>query len=87
MLITLGVMFARLRSGRDILRSLVVTQIARSGVALLPMASFLALALGLVVIGQTVSLMSRVGATDLLGTVMVTAVVRELGPMLAALLV
>src|SRR6185295_5426372 len=47
----------------------------------------LAVALGLVVIGQTVSLLSRVGVNNLLGTVMVTVVVRELGPMTAAVLV
>ena len=51
------------------------------------MAAFLALALGLVIIGQTVSLLSRVGATDYAGTIMVTVVVRELGPLVTALLV
>lgn len=61
--------------------------LARSGLFLLPMASFLALALGLIVIGQTVSLLTRVGVTQLLGTVMVSAIVRELGPLLAAGLV
>ena len=48
---------------------------------------FLAIALGLVIIGQTVSLLSRVGATEFLGTVMATVVVRELGPLLTALIV
>jgi len=48
---------------------------------------FLSAILGLVVIGQTVSLLTSVGANRFLGTVMVTVVVRELGPLLAALLV
>jgi phospholipid/cholesterol/gamma-HCH transport system permease protein len=48
---------------------------------------FLSLALGLVIIGQTVSMLSRVGATEYLGTVMATVVVRELGPLLTALIV
>jgi phospholipid/cholesterol/gamma-HCH transport system permease protein len=48
---------------------------------------FLAMALGLVVIGQTVSLLSRVGAHQFLGTVMVIVVVRELGPLITALIV
>jgi phospholipid/cholesterol/gamma-HCH transport system permease protein len=48
---------------------------------------FLALMLGLLVIGQTVSWASRLGAIDYLGTVMVIVVVRELGPLIAALLV
>ena len=51
------------------------------------MTSFLACALGLVIIGQMVALLSRVGAPSLAGTVMVTVVVRELGPLVAALLV
>ena len=44
-------------------------------------------ALGLVIVGQTVSLLSRVGAQQYIGTVMVTVIVRELGPLLAALIV
>ncbi|MBI3416595.1 MAG: ABC transporter permease [Verrucomicrobia bacterium] len=36
---------------------------------------------------QTVSLLSRVGAQNFAGTIMVTVVVRELGPLVAALLV
>jgi phospholipid/cholesterol/gamma-HCH transport system permease protein len=48
---------------------------------------FLAAALGLVVIGQTVSWLTRVGAINYMGSVMVIVVVRELGPMAAALLV
>ena len=86
-LITLGVIVRKARVAPAVLRPMVFTQLARSGLFLLPIASFLALALGLVVIGQTVSLLSRVGVTGLLGTVMVSAVVRELGPLLAAALV
>lgn len=86
-LITLGVMISKFRVARAVIRPLIRREVARSGVSLLPMTLFLAGALGLVVIGQTVSLMQRVGATDFLGTVMVIVVVRELGPMLAALLV
>jgi ABC-type transporter Mla maintaining outer membrane lipid asymmetry permease subunit MlaE len=32
------------------------------------------------IIGQTVALLSRVGAQDFIGTVMVSVVIRELGP-------
>jgi phospholipid/cholesterol/gamma-HCH transport system permease protein len=45
------------------------------------------LILGLLVIGQTVFLLTSVGANELLGTIMVTVIVRELGPLLAAFLV
>ena len=87
MLISLGVMFSKMGTARQVLRPLLLTQVLRSGLQLLPMVTFLSAALGLVVIGQTVSLMTRLGANQYLGLVMVTAVVRELGPMLAALLV
>jgi len=86
-LITLGVMVSQAGVGRQVIRPLTVMQVARSGLRLLPLASFLALALGLMIIGQTVSVLNRVGANQYLGTVMVTAVVRELGPLLTALLV
>ena len=86
-LITMGVMFSKLGTARRVLRPLILTQVARAGLGLFPMVMFLAAALGLVVIGQTVSLLSRVGADQYLGKVMVTAVVRELGPLLTALLV
>lgn len=87
MLITLGVMFSKVGSGRRVLYPLILAQLSRAGLWLLPMVTFLAAALGLVVIGQTVSLLSRVGANSYLGIVMVSSVVRELGPILAALLV
>ena len=86
-LITLGVMFTKSRVAPQVIGPLARTHLARAGVQLLPMTLFLAVALGLVVIGQSVSLLSRVGANNLLGTIMVTAVVRELGPLLTALLV
>jgi phospholipid/cholesterol/gamma-HCH transport system permease protein len=86
-LITLGVMFSQAGVARHTIHPLTLLQVARSGLRLLPLASFLALALGFMVIGQTVSVLNTVGAIDQLGVVMVVAVVRELGPLLTALLV
>ncbi len=86
-LITLGVLVTKFRTAPAVLRPLVFGQIARAGLGLLPMIGFLAAALGFVVIGQTVALLSRVGAQGFIGTVMVTAVVRELGPLVTALVV
>jgi phospholipid/cholesterol/gamma-HCH transport system permease protein len=48
---------------------------------------FLGGALGLVIIGQTVALLSRVGAHEYIGTVMNSVVFRELGPLAAAMMV
>src|SRR5687768_15456891 len=86
-LITFGVIFTKLTFAHRVIRPLVFRQLYRAGLGVLPMILFLALALGLIIIGQTVSLLSRVGANQYLGTVMVTVVVRELGPMLTALIV
>ncbi len=86
-LITLGVVATRFRHAQKLIHPLIRHQIHRAGIKLLPMVTFLGLALGLVIIGQTVSLLTRVGAVGYAGTAMVFVVVRELGPILAALLV
>lgn len=86
-LITLGVMSAKFGRASHVIRPLVRREITRSGVRLLPLFIFLSAALGLLVIGQLVSWLSRVGAVDYLGTVMVVVVVRELGPLITALMV
>jgi phospholipid/cholesterol/gamma-HCH transport system permease protein len=86
-LITLGVAVTKFKTAAAVIGPLTRAQIARAGLGLLPMVSFVAAALGFVVIGQTVALLSRVGTQSLLGTVMVTVVVREIGPMATALLV
>jgi phospholipid/cholesterol/gamma-HCH transport system permease protein len=86
-LISFGVLISKFGVARSVIYPVALAQIARSGLRLLPMILFLALALGLVIIGQTVSLLSRVGATQYLGTVMAAVVVRELGPLLTALIV
>lgn len=86
-LITLGVMISKFGRASRVIRPLILKEITRSGVRLLPLFIFLSAALGLLVIGQMVSWLSRVGAVDYLGTVMVVVVVRELGPLITALLV
>jgi len=86
-LITLGVMITRFGTARQVIRPRVFQEVSRAGLRLLPMFLFMSAALGLVVIGQTVSWLAPVGAIDFLGTIMVVVVVRELGPLVAALLV
>jgi phospholipid/cholesterol/gamma-HCH transport system permease protein len=86
-LITLGVAVTKFNASPGVIHPLVRAQIYRAGLRLLPMTSFLACALGLVIVGQMVALLTRVGAQNFAGTVMVTVVVRELGPLAAALLV
>jgi phospholipid/cholesterol/gamma-HCH transport system permease protein len=87
-LITLGVLLRKWRVAPAVLHPLVAREIWRAGVRLLPMFLFASFALGFLVIGQTVSVVTRVGAAgNLLGSIMVIVVVRELGPLLTALLV
>jgi len=86
-LIAMSVLFRKFRSSPQVVWPLMRREIARAGVRLLSMFLFVAAALGLLVIGQTVSWLTRVGAIDYLGSIMVIVVVRELGPLLTALLV
>lgn len=86
-LITLGVVFTHSQVAPRLMRPIIGAQIFRAGVQLLPVVGFMGCALGLVIIGQTVPLLTSVGAQNYTGLVMVTVVVRELGPIVAALLV
>jgi phospholipid/cholesterol/gamma-HCH transport system permease protein len=61
-------------------------QLWRCGVRQLPLVALLGLALGLLVVGQAVALLGQVGAQHYIGTVIVTVVMRELGPLLTAFL-
>ena len=86
-LITLGVIVKKYHVAFEVMQPRVRHEINRAGVALLPMFIFVALALGFLVVGQTVSALAKVGATSYLGSTMVIVVVRELGPLLTAVLV
>ena len=77
-LITLGVILRNNNVAKNVIRPRIRQEIARAGVALLPMFFFVALALGFLVVGQTVSALARVGAISYLGSTMVIVVVREL---------
>jgi phospholipid/cholesterol/gamma-HCH transport system permease protein len=85
-LITLGVILKKFGAAPNVMSPLIRRETARAGTKLSPMFAFVALALGFLVIGQTVSVLARFGATNYIGTVMVTVIVRELGPLLAAVL-
>lgn len=86
-LITLGVILQKFNVARTVIQPRIRQEVFRAGVALVPMFVFVALALGFVVVGQTVSALARVGQTSYLGSTMVIVIVRELGPLLAAMLV
>lgn len=85
-LITLGVIVRKFNVAAHVVHPLVWRQISRAGVRLLPLYLFMAVALGFLVIGQTFAVAAKYGAVDYIGTIMVTTVVRELGPLMAATL-
>ena len=72
---------------RSLIRSLVVEQIAQNGLRLLPLGLAVAAAFGLVVVGQIVVLLTKLGATQLIGPLIVSLVIRELAPLITAFLV
>jgi len=86
-LITLAVLLRKSGGAHRLIGPMIRREVDRSGLQLIPMFAFLSVALGLVVIGQTVSWLSRLGAIDYIGPVMVIAVVRELGPLAGAFVI
>lgn len=86
-LITLGTTISKFGAARCVIGPLVRSHIFESGLKLLPMVAFLGVALGFVIVGQTVALLTSVGAQQYTGPVMVAVVVRELGPLTTALIV
>lgn len=86
-LITLGVMLRKPGAASRVIWPAVFQETARAGTRLLPLFLFVAAALGLLVIGQAVSWLAPVGAISYLGSIMVLVVVRELGPLITAILV
>jgi phospholipid/cholesterol/gamma-HCH transport system permease protein len=86
-LITLGVTFTKFNSSWRVVHPLIRAQVDRAGVRLLPGIVLMGLVLGLVIVGQTVPLLQKVGAGQYAGTVMVAVLIRELGPLATALLV
>jgi phospholipid/cholesterol/gamma-HCH transport system permease protein len=85
-LITLGVIFKKLNVAANVVHPMIRREISRAGTRLFPMFMFVAIALGFLAIGQTVTVAARYGAFDYIGTIMDTVIVRELGPLLAAML-
>ncbi len=86
----IGYALARLRRGRRVVprvaREVVKRQILFTGIEAIPFTALIALLTGAVVAAQA-SLLSGSGGRDLLGTLLVTVLVRELGPLIVAFIV
>ncbi len=86
-LIALATILTKGMRGRGVVRPLVLDQIRIAGLRLLPFIGLLSLITGLVLVGQTVSLLQQFGAQRMLGTVLVVSLFRELAPLATALVV
>jgi phospholipid/cholesterol/gamma-HCH transport system permease protein len=62
-------------------------QIVESGLHALPLLMVIAFAVGAIILAQTIDQLQRVGAAESIGNLLVVLVIRELGPLIPALLV
>jgi phospholipid/cholesterol/gamma-HCH transport system permease protein len=65
----------------------VVSQIYFTGFLALPLMTFIALAVGSITVLQTSAQLSVFGSPEMMGNILVVAIVRELGPLLTSLIV
>ncbi len=86
-LITFGTLVKKGRVAPEVTFPSMRIELASAGIRLLPTFLFMSAALGMAVIGQAVSWLGTLGANSYLGTILAVVVVRELGPLLTALLV
>lgn len=75
--------FRRNRAAVDVL----LKQIYFTGFQAIPIISWIAVILGLVIVTQSLSILPKVGGEHMIGTVLVWVVIRELGPVFAAVIV
>ena len=75
------------REGRRVVNRVLVNQVYFTALQAVPIIIVLSSILSYLVISQAVRELGRINATEFLGTLMVVAIVRELGPLLTALVV
>ncbi len=75
------------RAGRWVMLRVLINQIRFTALQAIGLVALLSAILAFLVISQSIRQLGRFGAIDNLGTIMVVAVIRELGPLLTALIV
>jgi phospholipid/cholesterol/gamma-HCH transport system permease protein len=75
------------RAGRWVTLRVLVNQVRFTALQAIGLVTFLAAILSFLVISQALRTLGGLGATDYIGTVVVVAIIRELGPLLTALIV
>ena len=86
-LIAIGTLVTKAGKSPQVMRPLMAEQVFRVGVKLVPIVCFLGITLGIVIVGQTVTVLQTVGAVKFTGMLLVTVVIRELAPLVAGLVV
>lgn len=86
-LIVLATTLTKFNRSRAVVHPLILEQVRRAGIGLLPFVGALSLAAGFVLVGQAAALLRQVGAGQMLGPVLVAGLFRELAPLATALLV
>ncbi|MBI5971257.1 MAG: ABC transporter permease [Deltaproteobacteria bacterium] len=76
-----------LRRGRAVTANILFRQLYFTGFEAVPIISWIALILGLVIVTQTLSILPRFGGEAMIGDILVWVVVREAGPVFAAVIV
>ena len=75
------------QQGRDVTTNVLFRQLYFTGFEAVPIISWIALILGLVIVTQTLSILPQFGGEALIGDILVWVVVREAGPVFAAVIV
>lgn len=75
------------RAGRLVTLRVLVNQIRFTALQAVGLVTLLAALLSFLVVAQSIAQLGRLGALERIGTIMVVAVIRELGPLLTALIV
>lgn len=75
------------RAGRRVVKRVFLTQVWFTALQAVPLLIVLAGIISYLLISQTIGELGRIGATEYIGQLMVIIVVRELGPLLTALIV
>lgn len=79
--------FTRMKSGRRVMMDVFFRQIYFTGYEAVPIISWIALILGFVVVAQALSILPGLGGESLVGQILVWVVIREAGPVFAAVIV
>lgn len=85
--LSLGAAFLKFSKGRKATRTVFFKQIYFTGFQAIPIISWIALILGLIIVTQSLNILPRLGGERLIGEIFVLVVIREIGPLFASVIV